>query len=181
MTKLTVAEATSYAQQAGFSGSALTTIIAISQAESGLDTQAINPNDPNGGSYGIVQINGIHFGTQWAGGIMSKIEAFDPALAYRFAYMLSNNGTNFTPWGTYTNGSYLQFMGSSSSPGSNIGALAVSGSTNSSISGLLAWISQPARPVKMITGILLLGIATFMLVSPDAQKAVVQTMKEIGK
>lgn len=101
MAILTIPQARQYAAAAGFTGTALDTIVAIAQAESGLNTLAVNPRDPAGGSFGIVQINGVHFG-----GSFTQAQAFDPAAAFRFAYTLSDGGTNFSAWSTYTSGAY---------------------------------------------------------------------------
>jgi Lysozyme like domain len=200
MAVLTVAQAATYAQQAGFSGAGLQTIVAIAQGESGLNTQAINSADPNGGSYGVLQINGAHFGTQWSGGIMSQSAAFDPATSFKYAYVLSGGGKNFTPWGAYTNGSYAKYMGQavgvnaplgsgipgSSTAASGTGGLATNPTTTASnpaldaISSLLGgqlgqWISSPARIIKLVVGMILIGISLYMLIEPHAT-AIVQTV-----
>ena len=120
MSVLSLGQAATYAQQAGFSGQSLGTILAISEAESGLNTNAYNPNDPYGGSYGIVQINGAHFS---AGGT-TKACALDPACAYKYAYQLSGQGKNFTAWGSYTNGAYLRYINQAIT---NVGTATTSG------------------------------------------------------
>jgi murein DD-endopeptidase MepM/ murein hydrolase activator NlpD len=102
---LTTDQLTQYAQQAGFSGAALQNIVAIAQAESGGNTDAYNASDPNGGSYGVLQINGAH-------GLPTSC-MLDPACSFKFAYQLSNNGTNFQPWSTFSNGAYKSFLGGS--------------------------------------------------------------------
>lgn len=94
-----------YANSAGFSGSAADTIVAIAFAESGGNTCSYNPNDPFGGSFGVLQINGAHFGSNG----MSKACALDPACAFRFAHGLWA-AQGFQPWGTFTNGSYKPFL-----------------------------------------------------------------------
>lgn len=104
MATLTRAQLTLYAQQAGFSGQALSDVVAIALAESGGKTDVVNPNDPNGGSYGVLQINGIHGQPQSC--------TFDPLCSFQFAYQLSNGGTNFQPWSTYTSGVYKGQLGS---------------------------------------------------------------------
>ena len=95
---ITVAQANVYAKNAGFTGNALRVIVAIAQAESGLDTTAVNPTDANGGSYGILQINGIHN--------VQQADAFDPQFSFNFAYQLSQRGANFRDWTTYRTGAY---------------------------------------------------------------------------
>jgi hypothetical protein len=129
-TQLTIPQAADYARQAGFSGNNLITMLAVAMGESDLFTQAINPTDPNNGSFGILQINGIHFGNRFGPNgqyTMSQAAAFDPQLAFLFSYELSNSGTNFSPWGAYTNLSYLQHIAAvkqalGSSGGSSTGA-----------------------------------------------------------
>jgi Lysozyme like domain len=69
---------------------------AIAMAESGGDPYAFNGRDPNGGSVGLWQINGIH-GSQ---------ASYDPNANAAAAVAISGNGTNWNPWGSYTNGSY---------------------------------------------------------------------------
>ncbi len=85
MSTLTLQQAQYYAEQAGFSGQSLSTILAIAMAESGLRTDAYNGSDPYGGSYGILQINGAHFNS----GTTTKACALDPACSFKFAYNLS--------------------------------------------------------------------------------------------
>ncbi len=106
MATLNAQQLSAYAQQAGFSGQALQNIVAIALAESGGNTDAYNGNDPSGGSYGVLQINGVHFGSG-----TSKSCALDPACAFRFAYSLSGGGTNLNPWSTFTSGLYRNFIG----------------------------------------------------------------------
>src|SRR5262249_10949714 len=79
--------------------------IAVAHGESSLQSGNCNLSDPNGGSFGLWQINGIHFlsGTTLAC-------AFDPQCATNYAFQLSGGGTDWTPWGAYTNGSYKNFL-----------------------------------------------------------------------
>lgn len=118
MTSITVRQAQQYASHAGFSSSVLVagtpysqrdTIVGIAQAESGLDPSAVNPNDPNGGSFGILQINGAWFGSGGA----SKSLALDPGRAFQFAYTnISRQGSDFSAWSTFTSGAYKKFLSS---------------------------------------------------------------------
>lgn len=111
MTTISVAAAENYASSAGFSNTIkvsgtqytqLQTIVGIAIAESGLDPNAFNASDPNGGSYGILQINGF-----WFSHGISAAGAKDPQTAFNFAYRtISAHGTNFSDWSTFTNGSY---------------------------------------------------------------------------
>lgn len=81
-------------------------IVAIAQAESSLNDQAYNPRDPNGGSYGILQINGF-----WFGHGFSYANRFNSQAQFNFAYStISHHGTNFNDWGTFTSGAYEKFI-----------------------------------------------------------------------
>lgn len=112
-TQLTIQQTADYARQAGWSGPALVTIVAIAMCESNLYTHATNPSDPAGGSFGILQINASHFGKPFGviNGpdtyVMSQGAALDPYLSFLYAQPLSNYGRNFSAWSTYTNGCYL--------------------------------------------------------------------------
>lgn len=115
-TTLTIPQAVQMARTAGFTDqSSLITFVAILEGESSLNTHAINSSDPNGGSFGIAQINGVHFGQQFrdhtgATRTMSESVAFDPQLAMDYSYQLSGGGKNFRPWGAFTDGRYYQFI-----------------------------------------------------------------------
>jgi len=107
---LTIPQAAGFAKSAGFSGNNEVIILSIAIAESGLNTHAINSSDPFGGSFGILQINGSHFGDKFGPNgqyTMGQSVAFEPSLAFLFSWELSNYGKDFTPWGTYTSGAYL--------------------------------------------------------------------------
>lgn len=104
MAKITLAQAKQYAANAGFTGSALNTIVAIAYAESRFITDAINPGYPAPGdpvgdheySVGVLQINlPAHPG-------ITVAQAEDPQTAFRDAFQISNHGTNFNAWSTYT-------------------------------------------------------------------------------
>lgn len=105
MAVLSVSQATQYAAQAGFSGNAQNIIVAIAQAESGLNPQAQNCNNPGGTcDRGILQIN-----SYWHSEVSDQC-AYDPACAFQAAYRISGNGRNFSPWTTYTSGAYKQYL-----------------------------------------------------------------------
>jgi len=101
MASLSYNQIRQYAVNAGFQGQSADTITQIALAESGGNPYAINASDPHGGSYGLTQINGIHSGAQSTYG--------DPQQAMNMAYSVSNGGTNFSPWSTYTSGAYTRF------------------------------------------------------------------------
>lgn len=174
-----------YAHQAGFQGHAADIIVAIAFAESGGCTTAVNPNDPYGGSFGVLQINGSHF----LSGTTTKTCAFDPLCSFQFAYNLSGAGNKFTDWGTFTNGSYLQFLqniGGASTGASpsqptatlasttaNVDPIAAIGNFFNSIQAFTSWVANPLRVLKLVMGLLmiLLGLVFTFLSAPRVQQA----------
>lgn len=56
--------------------------------------------------YGLMQINSIH--ADMVKGKLSRL--YDPATNIKIAYSLSKGGTDWTPWSTYNNGKYKQFL-----------------------------------------------------------------------
>src|SRR5262245_39639114 len=94
-----------YAYPPGVRGHGLSTAVAVALAESGGNTRAHNAVPPDN-SYGLWQINmigdlGPDRRHQYH--LKSNDELFDPATNARVANSLSNDGSNFGPWSTYTN------------------------------------------------------------------------------
>lgn len=81
------------------------TVVRISKAESGCNTNAVGDNYPIGGlhapSCGAMQIRTI-------AGRPSCAELQNLATNIAWAYKISNGGTNFKPWSVYTSGKYLR-------------------------------------------------------------------------
>lgn len=119
-------------QQAGFSGSNLDTAYAVAMAESSGNAGAYNGNAGTGDkSYGLFQINmlgamGPERRAQY--GLSSNDALFDPLTNAKVAYKLSQGGTNWSPWSTYKNGSYLQYKGQA--PSGGVGGGTASGTTD---------------------------------------------------
>lgn len=184
--KYSYSELVTFARDANFTGRSAEIIAAIGMAESGGDDQAVNPNDPNGGSFGVLQINGIHPG--------AKDTLGNPSLSFNMAEEISKSGTDFKPWSTYTSGRYLQFMpteseilellkkqvnppqethvlqttqptGSTMNPAANA---ATSGGTAGAFVALLAWglsfknVTLPADVAAAIQILLTSGIGYFL-------------------
>lgn len=108
--RLSAADITVVARNAGFSGYDLTVAVAIALAESGGKKEAYNPEvaagTPTGqGSYGLWQIySKVHpeFAT-W--------NLFDPQQNANAAFLVySAAGASFHPWSTFKNNAYLSFM-----------------------------------------------------------------------
>lgn len=114
MSVISLATARGYAVAAGFTGSSLDTVLAIAQAESGLDTTARNVNTdshtfPDGHlgpstDRGILQINN-YWHPEY-----SDAQCDDPAQAFAAGWTISAQGSNFTPWSTYTSGAYRKYL-----------------------------------------------------------------------
>ncbi len=104
MAQLSRAQVQSYAAGAGFSGSALSTILAISQAESGFNTVARGVNTDGSVDRGLYQINNRYHPE------VSDSCAYDPVCSSQAAFRISNSGRSFTPWSTYTSGAYRQYL-----------------------------------------------------------------------
>ncbi len=98
------------AKAAGFSGLSLVTVIAIARAESGLNPNAQNTNTDGSLDRGILQFN-----SRWHPEVTDSC-AYNVNCAFQAAYRVSNQGRDFSPWATYTNKQYAQYL-------SNTGAL----------------------------------------------------------
>ena len=116
MPKLTYAQMEGYWIKAGGPKELAPVAAAIGEAESGGNTDAINPHD-NGGrqsSFGVWQIsNGTHTppSANWA----------DPATNASLAVgKFKGAGNSFSPWGTYDTGAYKAYMNGSTTPDMNV-------------------------------------------------------------
>lgn len=122
-------------EQAGFTGQAAQTMYAIVMAESGGNAYAHNGNAGTGDdSYGLAQINMIgSLGPERLKqyGLSSADALYDPLTNLKVAYALSNHGTDFSPWTTYTRGTYKQFLGQSGAQVDTSGSAGGGGSMTS--------------------------------------------------
>ena len=100
-----------HAYNAGFRGEDHATAIALAHAESGRVNDAVNWTDPNGGSFGLMQINGVH--DPDASGTYPNMvptqawidRMYVPSENYKAAFQVyKNGGDSFKPWATYTQG-----------------------------------------------------------------------------
>lgn len=100
---------------------------AIAMAESGGKSDATNDNTNGSTDRGLWQINSI-----WG-----ALSTYDVNANAKAAVQISNNGTNWKPWVTYTTGKYLQFL-QGNVPASNTGTTPQSASTTSAL-GAFSW------------------------------------------
>jgi hypothetical protein len=90
------------AADAGFSGDALVTAVAVALAESG--GNAGNTSGDGGTSYGLWQIHWtVH--PQYA-----PQQLTDPNYNASAAFDISNGGTNWYPWTTWKTGAYRKYL-----------------------------------------------------------------------
>jgi hypothetical protein len=100
-----------YAHEAGFRGEPHATVVALAQPESSRIATAHNGADPNKGSFGLLQINGVHLepGGTLEGWAIEDL--YDPAKNLKAAFMVwEANGHSFEPWGAYVNGLHKPSM-----------------------------------------------------------------------
>jgi hypothetical protein len=120
MARLTMAQAYAYARQAGFDPAAATIAAAIAMAESGLNTGArgdVNLQTGHWGpSVGLMQIRTVKSDTgKGSDRDISRLD--DPLQNMISAYNISGKGKDFSPWTTYTRGTYRQFLGQAGAAG----------------------------------------------------------------
>lgn len=186
---LSSSQLASYAQSAGFTGAGLAIIVAIALAESGGNPAIRGGQDPR--DRGVLQIN-----SYWHPEV-SDACAFDPACAFKAAFSISSNGTNFSQWTTFTNGAYKSHLSAASTatpaaPGTGLGPAAATANAAASIanpiqaivdffnglSPALAWLSNPIRVLKFVAGLMLITIALYLLVVPEAAQKVGSIVKK---
>jgi hypothetical protein len=99
--------------QAGFTGDALVTMVAIARGESGWNPGAAGDtsitNGTWGPSLGLSQIRSVN-AQRGTGGWRDADALLDPAFNARAAFAISNGGTDFGPWTVYSAGIYQQFV-----------------------------------------------------------------------
>ncbi|MFD1676345.1 transglycosylase SLT domain-containing protein [Alicyclobacillus fodiniaquatilis] len=89
-----------YAYDAGFRGASLVTAVAVADAESTFDSSAISPGDS---CLGLWQINKVHDET-------NPNALFNSNYNAKMAYSISDHGTNWSAWSTYTSGAYTRYL-----------------------------------------------------------------------
>lgn len=97
------------AYEAGFRGEDHAIAIALAHAESSRVSDATNWTDPNGGSFGLMQINGVH-DPDATGTYPNMVPTqawiermYIPSENYKAAFkVFKDSGNSFKPWSTYT-------------------------------------------------------------------------------
>jgi hypothetical protein len=111
MAGLAPSDLQTYAANAGFSGNALATAVAVALAESGGNPNAYNPETAAGaptgkGSYGLWQIY-LNAHPEFAG-----LNLMDPQTNANAAFSVYSAAGGFAPWSTYKSGAYVSFLSS---------------------------------------------------------------------
>jgi hypothetical protein len=163
-----MAQAYTYARQAGFDPAAAVIMAAIDMAESGL-----NPNAEGdiglqtsvwGPSVGLGQIRTLKAQTG-TGKTRDIARLKDPAGNMAAAYEISNHGRDFTPWTTYTSGKYRQFLGQAKSAA----ASGAGSTTNTGVTvqpaGLTDVLTSKTdwRGIGLTAGALLFGVGLLLV------------------
>jgi hypothetical protein len=107
--QLTIKEALALCWVAGFRKEKLVTAVAVMCAESGRYVEAWHDNIGKEGQVasvdrGLFQINSVHEGS------ISATEAFDPVGNAGFAFQLSDEGRDWSPWMAYVSGAHEKFL-----------------------------------------------------------------------
>lgn len=82
------------------------TAYAICMAESRGNPEATGYNQDGSVDRGLMQVNSIH--SDMVSGNLTAL--YTPIVNIKIAYSLSKGGTDWTPWSTFNNGKYRQFL-----------------------------------------------------------------------
>jgi hypothetical protein len=160
MARLTFAQAYGYARQAGFDPASAVIAVSVGMAESGLVTDSRGDVGKQGAywgpSVGLMQIRTVK--SQTGTGKDRDISRLDDPLQNMIAaYDISKKGKDFSPWTTYEDGKFRQFLGQASTAA---GAPSSSGPTQATNASFLGNMTIGALTGKAHVIVLsLLGIA----------------------
>lgn len=121
---LTMAQVYAYARQAGFAPDTAVIATAIAMAESGDNPKAVGDVSLEtsywGPSVGLEQVRTVKGQTGTGSDRDISHLNNDPLAQMIAAYDISDHGKDFSPWTTYNNGKYRQFLGqATTAAGSN--------------------------------------------------------------
>lgn len=165
---------------AGFDPQAAVTLTAIAGAESGYDTTALGDqglqDNTWGPSFGLFQVRTVKADTGTGGDRDIAALASGDAAQIQAAYDISHGGTDFSPWTTYTRGTYQQYLpaaqaAAGATPATNTG---ITSWLTSGTSGILAGVrSIGLEGLFVVLGLGLLAGGLFLTVAP--------TMRRVGR
>lgn len=122
MAYLSYAQLKAYAAAAGAANPDTAAAIALAETGGTGNTNAHNVVPPDN-SYGPWQINmlgSLGPDRRKKLGITQNSQLFDPGINARAMVMISNGGTNWTPWSTYTSGKYKSYLPTVNSSGTTV-------------------------------------------------------------
>jgi hypothetical protein len=153
MARLTFAQAYGYARQAGFDPASAVIAVAIGMAESGLVTTSRGDVGLQTGywgpSVGVMQIRTVKSDTG-TGKDRDITRLDDPLQNFIAAYDISSKGKDFSPWSTYNDGKFRQFLGQAGGAAST-SSTAPTQTTNAGFLGGLSLdaLSDKARAIAL--------------------------------
>jgi hypothetical protein len=146
MARLTFPQAYGYARQAGFDPASAIIAVSIGMAESGLVTDSRGDVSLQGSywgpSIGVMQIRSVKSETG-TGKDRDISRLDDPLQNFISAYNISSKGKDFSPWTTYKNGKFRDFLGQA-----NIAAGSSAGATPATNASFLDGLSLDALSGK---------------------------------
>lgn len=113
MTILSAQQVATLCHDVGFSGQALLIAVAIARGESGFKSDALGDvqlQDATwAASHGLFQIRCLR-AERGTGSVRDELANVDPRHNVRSAWVISRQGTSFTPWSVFTNGTYREHV-----------------------------------------------------------------------
>jgi len=133
MAKYTRQQIIELLRQAGVPEQDIPTMVAIAMAESAGNTDAQGDktlaNSKWGNSVGLFQIRSLRDPSKYSGvdRLRDAAKLEDPVYNAKAAWAISKEGTDYSPWTTFTEGTYEKYMDGSSTPSRSKGPKVVKG------------------------------------------------------
>ena len=133
MAKYTRQQIIELLRQAGVPEQDIPTMVAIAMAESAGNTDAQGDktlaNSKWGNSVGLFQIRSLRDPSKYTGvdRLRDAAKLEDPVYNAKAAWAISKEGTDYSPWTTFTEGTYQKYMDGSSTPSRSKGPKVVKG------------------------------------------------------
>lgn len=172
MAKQTASQIYADARAAGFNAAQATIMTAVALAESaGNDTATGDvalENNTWGPSYGLFQVRTLKSATGTGGDRDVNWLAASDANQAHAAWDISHHGQDFSPWTTYTRGTYLQFMGQAQAAAGAPTAVLTASSSTGSVGGVR---DLAVQAVFVVLGLALLGGGLVVALRPQLAAA----------
>lgn len=161
MPTLSAAQIKAYATAAGVTGQNATIATAIALAESSGNTDDTHVNSNGTTDYGLWQINSVH------SALLAAHNWKDPGDNATMMASISNGGTNWKPWSTYTSGAYLAHMSgaSVSADPTATGGVQTAAAIDNPFSALQQFAQIISDPRTWIRMGMVIGGATLILIA----------------